>query len=162
MYAIRSYYDRVAQLLHEVGLEASHMNRYPHEFSGGQRQRISIARALALDPSFIICDESVSALDVSVQAQILNLLRDIQEEFGIAYLFVSHRITSYNVCYTKLLRRCPPENSCGYLSAASAESPTRSRSCSARSRISLPRAIPWTCHPSPTISRTRILGFSDE
>jgi oligopeptide transport system ATP-binding protein len=85
--------ERVMDLLNVVGLRKEHMRRYPHQFSGGQRQRIGVARALALNPKLIICDEAVSALDVSIQSQVINLLKDLQEKFGLTYLFISHDLS---------------------------------------------------------------------
>ncbi len=93
LYQGKDRQDRVRELIQMVGLKPDHINRYPHEFSGGQRQRIGIARALAIEPEFIVCDEPISALDVSIQAQVINILEELQEKFHFSYLFISHDLS---------------------------------------------------------------------
>ncbi|MGN1385018.1 MAG: ABC transporter ATP-binding protein, partial [Bacillus sp. (in: firmicutes)] len=95
--------ERVKELLKIVGLRTDHMNRFPHEFSGGQRQRIGIARALALNPKFIVCDEPISALDVSIQAQIVNLLKELQDKLGLTYLFIAHDLSMVKYISDRIL-----------------------------------------------------------
>lgn len=103
MYTAKERSEKVEELLHLVGLKSEHKNRFPHEFSGGQRQRICIARALAIKPKFVVCDEPIASLDVSIQAQVVNLLKELQDKFGYTYLFIAHDLSMVKYISNRIL-----------------------------------------------------------
>ena len=145
--------QRVRELLDIVGLKPDHIRRYPHEFSGGQRQRIGIARTLALNPQFIVCDEPISALDVSIQAQVINLLEHIQKEMGISYLFIAHDLSMVKHISDRMYHRPLHPYTQALLSAVPIPDPRVARE---KKRIVLEGELPSPLDtPSGCVFRTR-------